>query len=205
VLNSWGTEWGEQGLGWIAYAAFRQRVREAYSVQDIVTVRPQPQPEPVPPGPTPTPAPTPAPIPVARPEATLGVPIVLHNMMVPNPVGPPIIGMTLRVPGSITHGAGKQVQLVARFRFPDGRALVANVQERVFRDTHGLVATGTPQALIPNSPLDVGQATMTVPYYALNLQPTNYQMVYPLTVSVDLFIDNFLTTTSPPASFSVRW
>jgi hypothetical protein len=46
---------------------------------------------------------------------------------------------------------------------------------------------------------------MTVPYYALNLQPTNYQMVYPLTVSVDLFIDNFLAATSPPASFSVRW
>lgn len=46
---------------------------------------------------------------------------------------------------------------------------------------------------------------MTIPYYALNLTPTNYQWVYPLQVSVDVFLDSFLVATSPPMSLSVRW
>lgn len=29
VLNSWGTSWGQGGFGWIAYSAFKTRVREA--------------------------------------------------------------------------------------------------------------------------------------------------------------------------------
>ena len=36
VQNSWGTDWGEGGRGWISYPAFIQIVREAYVVQDIV-------------------------------------------------------------------------------------------------------------------------------------------------------------------------
>ena len=33
----------------------------------------------------------------------------------------------------------------------------------------------------------------------------DYQWVYPLQVSVDVFLDSFLVAASPPMSFSVRW
>lgn len=41
VINSWGREWGDDGFGWIGYEVFRQKVREAYVVQDIVVYKPE--------------------------------------------------------------------------------------------------------------------------------------------------------------------
>lgn len=35
VLNSWGSDWGEQGFGWIDYSVFSHKTREAYVSQDI--------------------------------------------------------------------------------------------------------------------------------------------------------------------------
>lgn len=35
ILNSWGTDWGDGGFGWLSYDAFINSVREGYSVQDL--------------------------------------------------------------------------------------------------------------------------------------------------------------------------
>jgi Papain family cysteine protease len=36
VMNSWGPEWGENGIGWIHYGDFKKFVREAYGIDPLV-------------------------------------------------------------------------------------------------------------------------------------------------------------------------
>ncbi len=36
VINSWGTDWGDGGFGWIDFGTFRAVTREAYVAQDVV-------------------------------------------------------------------------------------------------------------------------------------------------------------------------
>ena len=35
LMNSWGPEWGENGIGWVRYADFKEFVREAYGVDPM--------------------------------------------------------------------------------------------------------------------------------------------------------------------------
>jgi hypothetical protein len=35
IMNSWGPEWGENGLGWVRYGDFKEFVREAYGIDPL--------------------------------------------------------------------------------------------------------------------------------------------------------------------------
>ena len=35
IMNSWGPEWGKDGIGWVRYADFRDYVREAYGINKL--------------------------------------------------------------------------------------------------------------------------------------------------------------------------
>ncbi|MES2776395.1 MAG: C1 family peptidase [Bacteroidota bacterium] len=35
IMNSWGPEWGENGIGWVRYADFRNFLREAYGIDPL--------------------------------------------------------------------------------------------------------------------------------------------------------------------------
>ncbi|CAN5623925.1 hypothetical protein BH10BAC3_BH10BAC3_43040 [soil metagenome] len=35
IMNSWGPEWGENGIGWVRYADFKEFVREAYGLDPL--------------------------------------------------------------------------------------------------------------------------------------------------------------------------
>lgn len=35
IMNSWGSEWGENGIGWVRYGDFKEFVREAYGIDPL--------------------------------------------------------------------------------------------------------------------------------------------------------------------------
>ena len=35
IMNSWGPEWGKNGVGWVRYGDFKNYVREAYGIGSI--------------------------------------------------------------------------------------------------------------------------------------------------------------------------
>ncbi len=174
VFNSWGTNWGNNGFGWISYSAFADRVKEAYTAQDIVITDPNQIEDS---DPIVIDSNITKPVHNITSNAWLGNPIITHNIPMQTPLGMKP-GMVITVPGSINNAQGNQAQLILRFYFADGRPLMANNQEPNFRDANGLAATGTPVLPVINNPANVGNIQLQIPYYALNLKPTNGMMQY---------------------------
>lgn len=198
IINSWGTNWGDGGYGWISYSAFRQVSREGYVVQDIVAVSPgpQPHPSPVPPPPPPKPAPT----------VALGWPTVQHNAQVPAPTGfGSAPAMRIFVTGTVANASGRTLQLVAKFNYQNGPPLFANPQELTFRDISGLVATGTTPQTVGSDSESMSSVVLSIPYYALNFAPTGGQRTYQLSFVVYAYIDNQLLAQSAPVPFGLVW
>ncbi len=99
VMNSWGTQWGDGGFGWVSYRAARQLsdlmfvmevpdyVRPAPTPAPVVVAPPKPVPEPVV---TPPPAPKP-PAPVVKPEPAPPAPVVVTPPAPKPPAPEPIV------------------------------------------------------------------------------------------------------------------
>lgn len=192
VINSWGTNWGDNGFGWISYNAFRQTVREAYTAQDIVINKPDDTvvvPPPPPPG---------------GATVTLGTPNVIHNVSVATPIGMQM-GMQIRVPGQVTGAARKSMQVVVKFNYLNGPALLANPSEPSFRDSGGLVATGTQPIPVATDFEQTDALQIHIPYYALNFAPSGGAMTYNLSLTAIALIDNQQKTQTPPVPFIFRW
>jgi hypothetical protein len=208
-MNSWGTQWGVGGFGWITYGAFSQTVREAYVAQDVVTVAPPPvTPTPAPlPSPSPAPPPSPAPVfplPTLAPVAHLGRPTFVHDVTVQSPLGA-APGMQIFVPGELLNAQGQRVHVEIRFNFLNGPPLYANPQENVYRDFSGLVATGSQVRTVGTAREALGAQPILIPYYALNFQPTNYQRHYELTFTALVYVGNRMLEQSPPIGFRFSW
>lgn len=198
VINSWGSVWGDQGFGWIAYKVFGQITREGYVAQDVVVHH---EPAPQPPQPQPDP---PVPVPVRLPSASLGIPQILHNVPVVAPTGITVPGMRITLPGTLLNGRGKVLQVLARFAFQNGPMLVANPVEGVLRDATGFVAIGTPPVPINTDPVDLSTYSVAIPYYALNFVSTNGQASYALVAKVTVYVDSFIVGEQA-APFGLRW
>jgi hypothetical protein len=98
VMNSWGTEWGDGGFGWVSYRAVRQLsdLMFVMEVPDYVPPAPAPKPAPpvvvAPPVPTPEPVvtpPPPVPAPVVKPQPA--PPPVVIAPPAPQPAPPPVV------------------------------------------------------------------------------------------------------------------
>ena len=195
VLNSWGPRWGEQGYGWISYRTFARQVAEAYVAQDASSPRIN----------NTTNNPSPTRRPTRRASAVLQVPIVIHDYPVQSTAGVSP-GMSIRVPGEIRDAAGRSAQIVVRFAFQrDGTPLPANPQEYVFRDNMGGVATGTSVFSVPSETMQLGATPMFIPYYALNLRPTNYRMQYDIIAWATVYLNDFAVAESNPVPMFIRW
>jgi hypothetical protein len=205
VLNSWGASWGDGGFGWISYNAFANQVREAYTAQDVIVTDPTVLDDidlelVVDERDVPAPAPTPSP----GATATLLMPMVMHNQRVLTEGGM-VPGMVITVPGRIHGALGSSGQLVVRFYLPDGTPLLANPTEPFFRDANGLAATGTPVMPVNNDPANVSAVRLTIPYYALNFQPTGGVRQYPVQAQVTFYLNQFEKARSPFAPMTIRW
>jgi hypothetical protein len=114
--------------------------------------------------------------------------------------------MTIAVPGQITHAVGRHLQLVARFSFAaNGQMLGANPQEHVYRDATSLVAVGTPDITIMTDAVDLAPFYFSIPYYALNLVPTNGQTTYQINVVVSAYVNSFQVFQTQPSAIAVVW
>ena len=114
-------------------------------------------------------------------------------------------GMRIFVNGSINNSSGKTMQVVAKFNYQNGPPLYANPQEMNFRDISGLVASGTPPRIVGSNSESLSGIQITIPYYALNFQPTNMQRSYALTLTVYVYIDNVVVAQSNPVGFGFTW
>jgi len=155
----------------------------------------------------PTQATSPPPvIPVMSPTATIGLLQIVHNLMVPHPGGlMPGLGMRIVVPGMLQGAMGQIAQLVVRFVFPNGQMLVPAPQEIVFRDPNGYCATGTAPTPVTTPIVDLSASMIMIPYYALNLTPTNGMMIYQFNAVASLYVNNMQVAQSSPMPVSVRW
>lgn len=146
---------------------------------------------------------TPPPIlkaPVAvPPQGLLQSPTLQHNVAYNG-----VNGMNVFVKGRVQGAFGSSGQVAARFFMPNGQPLLANVQERWYRDTAGWVSAYTTPFPVTQDPFEIN-AVMPIPYYALNLVPTGMSTLYALTVQADLYLNGVLALRSAHAPFSVYW
>ena len=113
--------------------------------------------------------------------------------------------MTISVPGQVTDAVSRHLQLVARFFGPDGRMFVANPLEHIYRDATGLVAVGTTDITIMTPSVNLAPFYFSIPYYALNLAPTNGQKTYQVNVIISAYVNSFLVFETPPETFFVHY
>jgi hypothetical protein len=128
----------------------------------------------------------------------VSAPVITHNLQTPRGWA-----MSIQLPGQIQNAKGHSAQIVVRFAFANGTPLLANAAEREYRDATGLAATGTAKFVVTGDPQDLSSMTMVIPYYALNLMPTNGVMNYQLLANAQVYIDDFPMTQS--GWLGVRW
>jgi hypothetical protein len=88
---------------------------------------------------------------------------------------------------------------------PNGQMLVANFQERSFRDVTGQVAVGTQPMGLSQDRVDLRGFPFFIPYYALNMRPTGGRMRYQLFATVFVYVDGFEVARSGTIPFVLVW
>lgn len=202
VMNSWGTGWGNGGFGWISYSAFKRRVKEAYSAQDIVINDPNNNTSNVNPDPVPIPN-VPISIPTANAYATIQAPIITHNISVTTPTGN-FPGMMITIPWVAYNSLGASAQVVVRFYQANGQPLMANAMEKNYRDINGLVAAGTTPFQVIYNP-STAQTPVYIPYFALNFAPSNGVNQYSVNAVSTIYINQFEKAKSFMTPMLIRY
>ena len=147
--------------------------------------------------------PPPPPTPPTPGAVTLQIVGCTHNVPVPGPMGM-APGMQIQLGGRVAQAAGHSLQIVVRFAVQGGPPLFANVQERMYRDLTGLVATGTaPRPVASND--EALNDLLSIPYYALNMMPTGGMTQHALLATAFAYLDNQPVTQSAPMPFGLNW
>jgi hypothetical protein len=213
LMNSWGSQWADNGFCWVDYDHFRKVVNEGYVAKDAhngpaPTEPDQPNPKPDEPRPPITPPVRPA------PGASLAIASVSHNATFPNE--PNVFYM--RFDGSlfIPAGLGRKDQIAVYFYYDNGNGkpgVAVPSNDTRFADVNGYAACGTQLYPIPVEGLR-NTWIAWIPYSALaapvgHWETTPQGNVYrqretKLLAQAVLFVDNFGIVRSPFIPFLVR-
>ena len=159
-----------------------------------------------PPPPTPPPPTPPPPTPLSVSGLTL---FSEHRASVfHGGGGVPGPGFGFLVGGSLTYANPADVTVGVYITFADGRILIPDVREGFYRSLrNGGVVTGSRNpVLFRGGVLDLRAILIDpIPYYVLNLRPTNYQMTYYLSAYVVVFLDGGEVARSAPVPLVMRW
>jgi hypothetical protein len=204
LMNSWGTDWGDRGFGWISYGFFPVIVREAYITKDASN-------GPAPVGPAPVgPAPV-GPVPV---DLTAGISFfinpITHNVSIPG------LGPCMQLTGTLSIPAGMQgrAQVIVQFYNNNGmggKGVPVGSVNMQFATIQGQAATGTMPMIIPATGLTTTWS-MVLPYYSLNIPrgmimtpggPVGLPITSFLVGEPTIFVDNFGVRTYPAFPFTV--
>ncbi|PKL74960.1 MAG: hypothetical protein CVV27_17825, partial [Candidatus Melainabacteria bacterium HGW-Melainabacteria-1] len=216
LINSWGSDWGDKGFGWIAYKFFPTVVREGYVAKDALNgTGPQPDLRP-----TPDPDPERLPDPELTDEeyvddsyheepiadqAEFRITGVDHNIEAPAPeytqYGP---FMKLTGPIQIPAGAGQQMQVVVRFYYDNGKGgkgqpVPSRIPEIFSLADEGITVTGTPEIALPAEGVN-DEWYAYIPYNAFTLKPGRVNLV----AEPMLYVDNFGIRTGELIPFWVQ-
>jgi len=188
VMNSWGTNWGNDGYCWLDYSYFPRAVKEGYVAKDAITPIPE------------TTTTTidqniivPSYDPTAFKKARFENIKVLHNQ------NDPSFGNGMKITGivDIPKGVGKTFQFSVHFYYANTTTQVGSLQSPQFADVNGFAATGTILYSIPDDGLNNWSFEVFMPYTAFNITAGSYvngkyQRVRTSMYAIPtLFIDNF--------------
>jgi hypothetical protein len=204
LFNSWGTEWGDQGFGWVDYGHFGRVCNEAYVAKDARN------------GPAPVESPTwtPPPPPVSNPfdQVQFSIVQVMHNAIMPDR---PQDGYYLRLDGqlAIPGGVGSVDQVVVNFWYDAGggaKGQPVPALNPTYATVYNQAACGTGRYPIPPQGLNVGWSAW-IPYgmlaapsggYVMGPFGATYQMRSTAMIAeAVLFVDNFGVKTAMPVPF----
>jgi hypothetical protein len=199
LINSWGTQWGDGGYGWVDYNHFGRVSSEAYVAKDARND---------PPGPDEiTQNPTPR-----RIEFTLTG--VTHNAVMPDR---PQDGYFLRIDGAllIPGGAGSFDQVAIGFWYDGGGGTKGQIvpgAAHEYTTVHGQAACGTARYPVPPQGVSTTWAAW-IPYAMLAAPPGAYfdgpaGPVYQarttaLVAEAVLYLDNFGVAVAPLVPFTI--
>ncbi len=213
LMNSWGSQWGDNGFCWVDYEHFRKVVNEGYVAKDAHNssapaepARPQPKPD----------EPRPPLTPPVRPAAvaSLAITKISHNSTFSNE--PKVFYMRFDGSLDIPAGHGRNDQIAIYFYYDNGNgtpgAAVPSNDSR-YADRNGYAACGTQIYPIPAEGLR-NTWLAWIPYSAL-AAPVGYWETTPqgnvyrqretkLLAQAVLFVDNFGVVRSPLIPFLVR-
>ncbi len=209
LLNSWGTQWGEGGYGWVSYDYLPRVANEAYVAKDAIN---GPPPAVVDRGPD-APPPPPPQITPPRGEVQFAITNVSHNAVFPEQPG----AYFMRFDGwlEIPPGHGAVDQVVIFFFFDAGggqKGPPVRSVNAAYATVDGSAACGTLRYPIPAEGLRTTWAAW-IPYDALYLYagqwvqgpsgPVYQPYVSALLAEPVLYVDNFGVRSGGVVPFTV--
>jgi hypothetical protein len=199
IINSWGTNWGQNGYGWIDYNLFPLVVREGYVAKDARNGEPAEEPNI---------QPNIEPINPVTPTQDLYV--TFYNTNVIHNETNTTYGPGIRIDGylNIPAGKGNTYIIVSHFYLSNSTIPVGSTVSPLYADINGNAATGT-QAYQVGKGVN-NSWSVFFPYNAFNInsgyywgnqyfQQTTYMYAIPT-----LFIDGFGVAKGEPINFYVN-
>lgn len=200
VINSWGTEWGSNGYGWISYDLFGLVMDEAYLVVDLKGGETGPVTAPADPWKPPV---------IPSGNATITITNFQHNQFDANGAVGMIVTGTISIPSGVEGTARIVISLASTTGTPVGAL------SPLYRLSSGQAAFGTPPLPLTGAGLNSVPWYAFMPYCALDVPKSKICIPAPtppwvapvqsnLRAMPALFIDNFGVAQGPALNFYVR-